>query len=230
MIVSSVESRTFPSILHFSQFAKNTMLPGFLGLCDSEAVIPEPEPELTCLTASVPNEKYPTLGTFEESCRRYNQKVVNLLEGREKYVHIEKLTESAKAIERVQTPYTLITDSADSLFVRSPKQLLQDYRRHFTAEAVFIAVGDNGCNEWRAFERSVPGAWRHDRKSPGAGTYLGRTTFLRQFLRRACELIEPGKTDMLPIRRAWQEFYPKAVIDYESVLFRVVRDWNSVSF
>ncbi|WP_166820530.1 hypothetical protein [Thalassoroseus pseudoceratinae] len=197
---------------------------------DTEQVTPEPESKLTCITSNVPNDNMPTLGTFEESCRRYGQPVLNSLQGKTKYLSIHKLTTAAKLVDRVGTEFVLISDSADSVFVRSPRQLLADYQRHFTAEAVFIAVGDGGENRHRAFERYVPGAWRYERRSPGSGTFIGRTTFLRQFLNRAVELIERGKTDMHPIRLAWQEFYPKAVVDYESILFRVVRNWEQISF
>jgi hypothetical protein len=192
---------------------------------------PEPCEDVTVVTWNNHAKQFEKpLGAFEESCGWWGVEPVVLGEdiphpwSNRKH----KITTLIDALKNdIRTPFVLASDSGDSLLMGSPAELLRRYRKHFTADLVFLAGGPDSwppVEAFIAFEESLPWA----RTAGGMtglcpGTFIGRRRFVRELFEYAYmqPVVEKySHSEQATIKQVWPKFYPRATLDYMAVLFQ----------
>lgn len=196
------------------------------------AVLDEPArscacPDVTILTWHGADRSDKPFGVLEQSLQKLGVPVVVLTQDREDWSNIQKLDMTAKALERVTTPYVIGADSCDVVFFESPQLAVDRFRTHFSCDLVFNSTGLRcwpELPEFVRFESSLPMATvARNRHWLNSGLFVGRTEFCRDYFRSlARELPEPGYeySDQAVIKRTWPQWYPRVQLDYFSQIFQ----------
>lgn len=184
-------------------------------------------PDATVVTWHSGERPAKPCGLLERSLERLGVPALVLGRGTKAWNNRMKFALTAEALQRVHTPLVIGADSCDVVFCDDPGLAVERFCRHFTCDLLFNATGSRcwpDLPEFVEFESALPmAAVARQRHWLNSGLFIGRTEFLRGYLRKlAAEPPEPGYewSDQAVIKRTWPEFYPRVQIDYLSLIFQ----------
>lgn len=182
--------------------------------------------DVTFITWHGPSRSNKPNGAFEESLARFGVKPL-ILSKPDNWQNIDKLSLTAEALESIDTPYVMGSDSSDTLIFRDPALLVERFESHFTCDLVYNAVGSRcwpELPEYIEYQSSLPAAVHaRGRHWFNSGMFFGRTQFCREYFRSlAAEEPVHGYTysEQAVAMRAWPMWYPRVQLDYHCLLFQ----------
>ncbi|MBW2617989.1 MAG: hypothetical protein JRC92_03835 [Deltaproteobacteria bacterium] len=184
-----------------------------------------PIPDLTIITF---NNGHNSLGVLEESLNRLGLSYLVL--GREvevwnNAVHKPRLT--WQAAEQIETEFILGLDSRDAILLDDPRIIIERFRLQFDCQLLIGAdrFSYPPLKAFKEFEDSIPEAAGSDFHYMVAGTWFGRTEFIRNFFAEAVRtepLPEAPRSEQGVLRSLFPKYYPAVGLDYCSVIFQNV--------
>lgn len=225
-----------PLIIHVSGDWRSPVFKSILKMArNSVPTMSRPEPcdEVTTVTWNnhVSLEKcQKLLGSFEESCAWWEVEPMVLGSDvphpwNNRQHKIGTLIDACE--NKIKTPYIIASDSGDSLLLGTPAEILWRYKRHFTADLVFLAGGPHSwppLQKFLDFEKSIPWAKvSGDQTGLCPGTFIGKTEFVLEFFKTALEqpvVPDYPHSEQATVKVVWPQFYPRATLDYLSIMFQ----------
>ena len=216
---------TWPVVVHAhgSHAHKPQWPPIRQALFETRPAYTEPE-NLTIVTC---NNGHPSMGLFEESCRRAGLSCQVLGHGIEPWVNSQHkprlLTEAARA---ATTEFMLYADSRDAVLIDDPQKALD----RFLVLGCDLLMGADMMSwpalpAFRKFEKSIPGASQTDFRYLNGGTWIGRTRAVEEFFREAlvtAPVPEAADSEQGILRQLFPRFYPRVQLDYRCQIFQNV--------
>lgn len=182
--------------------------------------------DVTFITWHGPSRSEKPNGAFEESLARFGVQTL-VLKKADNWRNIDKLTLTAEALESIDTPYVMGSDSSDTLIFRDPALLVERFEAHFTCDLVYNAVGSRcwpELPEYIDYQTSLPAAANaQGRHWFNSGMFFGRTEFCRTYFRSLAEEAPVhgySYSEQAVAMRAWPKWYPRVQLDYQCLLFQ----------
>ncbi|WDI40598.1 class I SAM-dependent methyltransferase [Bremerella sp. P1] len=209
-----------PGPLHASWYRVRQTIAAFTPQQSSSAS------DITFITWHGPSRQEKPNGVFEESLARFGIKPL-VLKKPDNWRNIDKLALTAEALESIDTPYVMGSDSSDTLIFQDPALLVERFESHFTCDLVYNAVGSRcwpELPEYIDYQSSLPAAVNaQGRHWFNSGMFFGRTEFCREYFRAlSTEKPVPGYSysEQAVAMRVWPQWYPRVQLDYQCLLFQ----------
>ncbi|MFD1157698.1 glycosyltransferase domain-containing protein [Roseovarius aestuarii] len=168
-------------------------------------------------------------GLFEQSLAHMGLAPMVLGRGIANWVNsIHKPSLTLAALETITTDYVLAVDSFDAIAVRAPSHAVDLFDANFSCDLLFNAgkVCWPDLQQFRSFERSLPGAANSAFRYLNGGAWIGRTQFCRDFF---AALADTPPLDAWPeseqgrLKQLFPDWYPFVSLDYNCRIFQTLQ-------